>query len=96
MTKTTNNSAQSQDQFWGGAGPQKSEPFEPHPLNPPAKTSFLAHLQLKVDLLADFEMVHPPPPGHGPANDDVLWDTHKRHIGNSNLNLKSSLGLIVS
>ena len=42
--------ARSQDQFWGGAGLPKSgllDPksglFEPHPLNPPTKTSFLAN-----------------------------------------------------
>ena len=71
--------ARSQDQFWGGAerpkcgtfGPKKLT-FEPHPLNPPLKSLFLAHFVTKSGPFGRFGVVRPtpaphPPPGYGPA-----------------------------
>ena len=58
--------ARSQDRF-GGAGPQKvdlldpkSGLFEPHLLNPPTKTPFLAHFVAKSGPLSRFRgALHP-------------------------------------
>ena len=37
----------SQDRSWGGAGPPKSGPFGPHPLNLPTNTPFFIHFVAK-------------------------------------------------
>ena len=78
--------ARSQDRFGGGGAQNpkkvdlldpKSGLFEPHPLNPPTKTPFLAHFVAKSGPLGRFGGCFAPP-GYGPG---MLFVTFHKLIG---------------
>ena len=54
--------------FW----PQKVDFLNLTPLNPPTKTSFLAHFVTKSEPFGRFGVVHRTPPGYGPEDDIQL------------------------
>ena len=64
----------------------KSGLYEPHPLNPPTKTQFLAHFMTKNGLFERFGVVRrtPAPPGYGPVcvpskNKQILFIKTRLH-----------------
>ena len=75
-------------------GPPKVDLLDPkvdflnlsHSLNPPTKTSFLAHFVAKSGPLTDLGGASHPPPGYGPGNTEK-WKSFDSYFSIKHLNI---------